>query len=545
MSDSPQGKHIKNRSNNNFLSSLSRKKPIEKSISETAAEKTLRWYDLTAYGIAATVGSGIYVACGYTAKTYAGPAVVLSTGIAGLLSLFTGICYLEFASSLPISGSGYAYFYTLMGEFLGWFVGWNLTLEYAFAAAAIAGGWTEYFVALFRDFGATVPEFLYNISFEATGGLFRLNFLAAAIVLLVGVVVSGGVKFGAVLTNVITALNIGLILFIIVVGSFSVDTSNWTPLIPTEYGWGGVFMGASNMFFSYIGYDTISSMAGDAINPGRDLPVSMLMTIGVATALYMAVGLVLTGMCNYTLLDEKAPLAKAFFEVGQPWAAKIVSFVALMTMAATLFACLMGQPKIFQTISRDGLLPKFFSQENSKGTPVMGVVFTTFLTALVALVFDVNKGLIGMITFGTLFGMSLLCSGLLIVRFRQHAPIRNLGISLTLMYFAGAVASSIVFLYSMVWSGIVAGLTMGIPLLAMVFLFLRHGNQLASTSTAFSCPLMPLIPCLAIAANTFMMFQDSDVWVSLMEFVIWTLLGFIIYFTYGIYHSQLSYDEEK
>lgn len=537
-------KQIKN-SSPGFISNLTRRKPIEKSISEAATEKTLRWYDLTAYGIAATVGSGIYVACGYTARTYAGPAVVFSTGIAGLLSLFTGICYLEFASSLPISGSGYAYFYTLMGEFLGWFVGWNLTLEYAFAAAAIAGGWTEYLVTLCKDFGATVPPFLYNVSIGSNEGLFRLNLLAAAIVLLVGLVVSRGVKFGAALTNAITALNIGLILFIIVVGSLSVQTTNWSPFIPSEYGWSGVFTGASNMFFSYIGYDTISSMAGDAINPGRDLPVSMLMTIGVATALYMAVGLVLTGMRNYAALDEKAPLAEAFMAVGQPWAAKIVSFVALMTMAATLFACLMGQPKIFQTISRDGLLPKIFSRENSSGTPVMGVVFTTLLTALVALVMDVNKGLIGMITFGTLFGMSLLCAGLLVVRFRQYAPVRQAGIGLTMIYFVGAIASSITSLYSSKAAILVAIISMGLPFLAMVVLFIKYGKHLASTSTAFSCPLMPLIPCLAIASNTFMMFQDSDIWVSLMEFAIWTLFGFIIYFTYGIYHSQLNYDEEK
>lgn len=526
---------------------LTRRKPISKGVEQTSSEKTLTWYDLTAYGIAATVGSGIYVTCGRVARSLAGPAVILSTGVAGLLSFFTGICYLEFASSLPISGSGYAYFYTMLGEFLGWFIGWNLTLEYAFAAAAIAGGWTQYLVSFAKDaFGWNVPKVLYNIPLSGDG-ILRLNFLAAAIVLLVGVIVSRGIKFGALLTNLITAINIGIILFIVAVGSFSVKSSNWTPFLP--FGLKGALQGSGDMFFSYIGYDTISSLAGESINPARDLPIAVFLTVGTATILYMGVGLVLTGMINYAALDKDSPLAQAFITTGSSWAALIVGICALFTMGATMFACLMGQPKIFQAIAKDGLLPKLFSREDSNGTPLGGVIFTALLTAVLAATLDVNEGLIEMISFGTLLGMSMLCAGLLVVRFEQHKPIYKLGTALTILYFVGCVASSLVLILhtgASYWPSItVVSISMGLPFAGLAYLFIAHGRDLASTSLAFACPLMPLLPCVAIAANTFMMLRMEHMLTSFYQFAAWTLIGLMVYFGYGIRHSQLIYDEEQ
>ena len=530
-----------------FVKALTRRKPVSKGVEQTSSEKTLTWYDLTAYGISATVGSGIYVSCGKVARHLAGPAVVFSTGIAGLLSFFTGICYLEFASSLPISGSGYAYFYTMLGEFLGWFIGWNLTLEYAFAAAAIAGGWTQYFVTLMKDaLGWSVPKYLYHVSLTgAEDSIFRLNLLAAGIVLLVGAIVSRGIKFGAIFTNFITIVNIGIILFIVGVGSSSIVTSNWTPFMP--FGLKGVFQGAGDMFFSYIGYDTISSLAGESINPGRDLPIAVFLTVGTATVLYMGVGLVLTGMVNYLQLDSQGPLAQAFITTGSPWAAYIVGICALFTMAATMFACLMGQPKIFQAIAKDGLMPKVFAREDKNGTPLGGVFFTALLTAVLAAALDVDAGLIEMISFGTLLGMSMLCAGLLVVRFEQHQPVYKWGTGLTILYFLGCIASSLVLIFesNIFYSPIVAAVSMGIPFMGLVWLFIKHGTSLASTSLAFACPLMPLLPCIAIAANTFMMLRMEKMLTCFYEFSAWTIIGLIIYFGYGIRHSQLIYDEEK
>ena len=528
-----------------FINSLSRRKPVEKGLQQASCEKSLSWYDLTAYGIAATVGSGVYVTCGRVAHTLAGPSVVFSTAIAGLLSLMTGIVYLEFASSLPISGSGYAYFYTMLGEFLGWSIGWNLTLEYAFAAAAIAGGWTGYFVGLMEDsFGWNLPKWMYSISLTGTeNSVFRINLLAALIVLIVGVIVSRGVKFGALFTNMITAVNIGIILFIVVLGSFSIKASNWAPFVPL--GVQGISQGSGEMFFSFIGYDTISSLAAESMNPGRDLPIAVLLTVGTATTLYMAMGLVLTGMVKYTSLDLSNPLAEAFIANGYSWAAIIVSICALFTMAATIFACLTGQPKIFQAISKDGLMPKFFAREDRNGTPIGGVIFTVILTALVAGLMDVDVGLIDMISFGTLLGMSALCSGLLVVRFEQHRPVYKLGTLLTIIYFIGCIASSVAFVLetNIFFSPIVGTVTMFLPFLGLSYLFIRHREQLASNSQAFSCPLMPIIPCLAIAANTFFMIRMKDVWIAFIQFAVWTTIGTAFYFSYGRGHSHLKLDQ--
>ncbi|PJF17371.1 Amino acid permease [Paramicrosporidium saccamoebae] len=524
--------------------SLTRRKPIAKSLEQTSGEKHLTWYDLTAYGIAATVGSGIYVTCGRIAKDMAGPSVVFSTGIAGLLSLFTGICYLEFASSLPIAGSGYAYFYTLMGEFLGWLIGWNLTLEYAFAAAAIAGGWSQYLVSVFAQAGWKVPEVLYHVPLTTMGGIdFRINVMAAVVILLIGGIVSRGLKFGAIITNCITALNLGIILFILGVGSMYVEKSNWTPFMP--HGLNGVFSGSGEMFFSYIGYDTISSLAGEAINPGRDLPIAVLLTVGTATVLYMGVGLVLTGMKSYLLLDERSPLAHAFVQVGAPWASYVVAICALFTMAATMFACLMGQPKIFQAIAKDGLLPRLFARENHHGTPVAGVSMTAILTAAMALFLDVDNGLIDMISFGTLLGMSILCSGLLVVRFEQHRPISKLGTALSVIYLLGTIVSTVVYNTDHFFGYITAAVTMLVPFLGLCYLFAAYSGYLASTSLAFSTPLMPLFPCVAMAANSFMMLQMEKVLIGFFQFSAWTAIGLLIYFTYGINNSQLIHDEEK
>jgi APA family basic amino acid/polyamine antiporter len=530
--------------NKTLWGSLTRRKPIAKGLSQASSEKTLTWYDLTAYGIAATVGSGIYVTCGKVARSLAGPAVVISTGIAGLLSLFTGICYLEFASSMPISGSGYAYFYTAMGEFLGWFIGWNLTLEYAFAAAAIAGGWTQYLVNLMGSLGVKVPEVLYNIPI-VEGSMFRINILAATVIVLIGLIVSRGIKFGSLFTNIITMVNVGIILFILGVGSFNMSSgvTNWTPFMP--FGWKGVFQGSGDMFFSYIGYDTISSLAGDAINPGRDLPIAVLLTVGTASVLYMGVGLVLTGMQKYLLLDQSSPLATAFVQAGVPWAAYIVNVCAIFTMAATMFACLMGQPKIFQAIAKDGLLPKSFARENSAGTPLAGVFFTTLLTALLTMFLDVNEGLIEMISFGTLLGMSMLCAGLLVVRFEQHLPIKTAGIALTIIYFIGSIVTSLAYIFVPAAALYMLIITMGLPFLGLSYYFLKYGKDLASTSLAFACPLMPLLPCIAMAANSFMMLQMEHMQTSFYQFAVWTIIGLAIYFGYGITHSQLITDADS
>lgn len=535
------------------LSKLTRKKPLEDSLAyESTTIKHLKWWDLTAFGIASTIGSGIYVTCGLVARDLTGPAVIYSTLIAGAISILTGICYLEFASSLPISGSGYAYFYTLVGEFLAWFIGWNLTLEYSFSAAAIAGGWTSYLVSLLESIGLPIPKFMYEIPLI---GILRLNFLSPIVIILIGIFVSRGLKFGAILTNSITIFNLILIAFIIVVGGFHVQTSNWTPFAPM--GIGSVFQGAGEMFFSYLGFDAITTLAADSVNPARDIPLATVLTITIGTVLYMSVGLVLTGMQSYSDLDDTNPLALAFTAVGCKWAYYIVTVCALTTMTITIFTSMVGQPKIFKAMARDGLLPNKLASSSQDGVPLPGVLLTIVLTALLALFLDVRTGLIDMISFGCLFCLSTICMATLTNRFTRleesgtgNTPLNSvikLGLTATIIFFFGSLLTSTIWnqmdtssKLALILSGVAGVTTVFIPFVYLCFLFIKHDKLLsnAATSTHFTCPAMPLLPCAAIFSNSLVMMKTSLLDIGL--FAGWSAIGIAIYFIYGIHHSKLN-----
>lgn len=535
-------------------SALNRRKPLEDSLAqEISTTRHLKWWDLTAFGIATTIGSGIYVTCGLVARDLTGPSVVISTMIAGAISILTGICYLEFASSLPISGSGYAYFYTLVGEFLAWFIGWNLTLEYAFSAAAIAGGWTNYLVTLFEALDLPIPKFLYDIPLI---GILRLNFLSPLVIIFIGFFVSRGLKFGAMLTNAITIFNLGLIGFIIVVGGTHVKTSNWTPFAPN--GIGAILQGAGEMFFSYLGFDTITTLAADSVNPARDIPLATILTITIATILYMSVGLVLTGMQSYSDLDETNPLALAFMAVGTKWAYYIVTICALTTMTLTIFTSMIGQPKIFKAMSRDGLLPTQLSKCNKNHVPMFGVGVTIILTSLLALFLDVRTGLIEMISFGCLFCLSAICAATLTNRFTRlqeigpNVPMLSLkrtGISATVFYYFGCLAtaamwnrSSLTTTWHLFITGVSFIISMLLPFSVLVFLFIKHGKLLSppvdsEATKHFICPAMPLLPCAAILFNSVVMMKTDLMDIGL--FMGWSAIGVAVYFFYGINHSKL------
>ena len=478
------------------LSSYTRRKPVEKSLSEDNNERTLTWVDLTMYGIAATVGSGVYATVGEVASGYfdpnaqqgaaAGPAVVLSTLIAAGLSLLTSICYLEFASALPISGSGYAYFYSMIGEFLGWFIGWNLTLEYAFAAAALAGKWSDSLKSCLPDDLAASVEFLFDYKFTGSStSLFRLNVVAALLVLAVGLIVRRGVKMGARFTNAATLMNLTLILFVIVVGASKVDFANWSPFIAdvskqasAKPAISRIVSGGAMMFFCFIGYDTVSTLSADAINPARDIPIAAFLTIGTAAALYSAVGLILTGMVPWQEIAEKAPLASAFGQVQMVWAKYVVNGFSLLNIAITVFACLMGQPKIFAAIARDGLLPESLAKENEKGVASGALMLAIFGTALIAGVYDVQKGLIDMISAGCLFSMAAVCAGMLAARYNSApAELKTRGQATVVVFFVAAIAS-----------------TVGVsPAQAII------KSGLASLLTKFHIPI-PLVQCLTASS---------------------------------------------
>ena len=532
---------------------LNRRKPLEDSLAqEVNTVRHLKWWDLTAFGIATTIGSGIYVTCGLVARDLTGPSVIFSTMIAGAISILTGICYLEFASSLPISGSGYAYFYTLVGEFLAWFIGWNLTLEYAFSAAAIAGGWTNYLVTLFESLSLPIPHFLYNIPLI---GILRLNFLSPLVVIFIGFFVSRGLKFGAMITNAITVFNLALIGFIIVVGGTHIKPSNWSPFAPA--GVGAIFQGAGEMFFSYLGFDTITTLAADSVNTARDIPLATILTITIATALYMAVGLVLTGMQSYKDLDDTNPLALAFTAVGCQWAYFIVTFCALTTMTLTIFTSMVGQPKIFKAMARDGLLPSKLALSNRNHVPMYGVTLTIILTALLALFLDVRTGLIEMISFGCLFCLSAICGATLSNRFTRleevgptvpTTSLKRIGVTSISIYYFGCLGTAAVWNRSSMspfhlsLTGVLFLVTVLAPFTILVYLFIKNGKLLGASSSGanlnhFVCPAMPLLPCCAILFNSIVMMKTDLLDIAL--FIAWSAIGVCVYFIYGINHSKL------
>lgn len=548
------------------LKNFARRKPVEKSLSEETTVRTLTWIDLTMYGVAATVGSGIYSIVGNVArgrtfdesKTYyidpLGIDVIYSIMIAGSLSLLTSICYLEFASALPISGSGYAYFYSMIGEFLGWFIGWNLTLEYAFAAAAVAGKWSIGLKAV-----ASLPDsfdWIFDYRLTQLGENFRINLVAPALILFLGLIVNRGVSMGSRFTNAATILNLSLIGFIIFVGWFYVDYARWVPIVAgvgqtIKTPFDRIISGASEMFFCFIGYDTVSTLSVDAINPARDIPIAAFLTIGIATVLYSLIGLVLTGIVeDFTTLAPNNPvLSAAFHKAGAVASSKIVNIVSLLNMAVTVFACLLGQPKIFAAISRDGLLPQGLARENSRGVPTRSVIATLLLTATITALYDVDRGIIDMISAGCLFCMSMVCAGMLACRFNK-APenIRYYGHLSTVTYFFTSMFCCWTFFYNQSLSIKIGSVVlMSIPLFALILMFITKSHQLqplsaSSSIKSFVCPLMPIIPCLAMAANNYVFV--SICWDQIKLFIAWACIGISIYLGYGLHHSKLGQEIE-
>lgn len=422
--------------------SVWRKKPIsafEADMKKSELKRVLGKWSLTAIGVGAIIGGGIFVLTGTGAYYHAGPALSLSFVIAGIACIFAALCYSEFAAILPVEGSAYAYAYGTIGELLAWIIGWGLVLEYAMGSMTVAVSWSGYFNKLLKMFHIHLPEWLTTDPGSYTGEGFSMNLPAFIIVMLVVSLLVRGTKGAAKANNFIVILKVAAVLFVIIAGLFFINTANWSPFIPdvtqvaTEsgmhnaYGITGVISGAAAIFFAYVGFDAVSTQAGEAINPKKDVPFAIVASLLICTFLYILVSLVLTGMMNYQDFDPKgaypdaikAPVAYAFEIAGQDWAGYLVTIAATVGLISVLMVMIMGQSRIFLGMSKDGLIPSVFSKINPiSGTPQRNLMILGTVIASVAAFTPINK-LADMTSFGTLFAFMMVCIAVWVLRVKQ------------------------------------------------------------------------------------------------------------------------------
>jgi APA family basic amino acid/polyamine antiporter len=530
---------------------LYRRQPM-KGIADQNLAKVLTVIDLVAYGVSSTVGAGIFVATG-SATVIAGPAVVLSYLFAGIASFFSALCYGEFAARIPIAGSAYTFSYVALGEFVAWIIGWCLTLEYAISASATARSWSGSLVQALQGFHVKTPAWLdsYPVSFMS------LSPMAAVIVLLCAAVLLIGARESSTFNVIMTVFNIGVILFVIVLGSIFVDTANWKPFTP--FGFRPVFVGTGKVFFSYIGFDAVTTLAAEVKNPKRDMPIGVVGTLFIATSLYIAAVLVLTGMVPLSAINKEAPLAAAFHTVGASWAAHVVAIGSITTLTATTLTSLMGQPRIFYQMAQDGLLFKFMLKLSSNKIPYIATVVTAVLAAVLAAILNLDV-LTDMISIGTLLAFTMVCGGIVVLRFTPEESASDsrvwgsdgygivwgrfpfleriakfTGRWLIPNIFLWALTS---FVFAILYRNDVAmGYYFILLPFALVPLVALHTLRPQSIPNTFVCPFVPLVPLIGMFVNIFLLSQKEIP--GVVYFCIWLAAGIIVYFAYGFWHSKL------
>lgn len=461
---------------------------------EPTLKRTLTAWNLVLLGIGAIIGAGIFVLTGTAAAQYAGPGIVISFVIAGLGCLFAGLCYAEFASMIPIAGSAYTYGYATLGEFIAWIIGWDLILEYLFAASTVSVGWSGYFTKFLNDtLGLSIPAALTSAPFTSTGG-FHFERTGAIInlpaVLLVGFLTTLlviGIRESARVNNIIVFIKVAIVFLVIGFGFMYVVPDNWAPLIPEntgqfgQFGWSGVLRGAGVIFFAYIGFDAVSTAAQEAKNPQRDLPIGILGSLAVCTVLYILMALVMTGVASYTELNVPDPVYVAIDKAGPAlaWLKPIIALGAIAGLASVVLVMLLGQPRIFYAMSRDGLLPPVFGRIHSRfQTPYLSTIITGSVAGIIGGLFPI--GILGeLVSIGTLLAFVIVSAGVLVLRYRSPELPRP-----------------------------------------------------------FKTPFVPVVPILSILICGYMMAGlPFDTWLRLL---VWMGIGFVIYFLYGRVNSRLA-----
>ncbi|MEU2654822.1 amino acid permease [Streptomyces sp. NPDC007325] len=482
-----------------------RTKSVEQSIRDTeepehALRKSLSAWDLTVFGVGVIIGTGIFVLTGKVAKENAGPATALAFVAAGIVCALAALCYAEFASTVPVAGSAYTFAYASIGELPAWIIGWDLVLEFALGTAVVAVGWSGYVRSLMDNIGWHLPAALEGP--DAPGGTFDI--LAFLLVLVLTVILVVGMKLSARITAVVVAIKVTVVMIVIIAGLFFIVGDNYSPFIPpavtpegggsnwdsplvqllfgyepTNFGVMGIFTAASIVFFAFIGFDVVATAAEETKLPQRDMPRGILGSLLICTVLYVAVALVVTGMQHYTELSVSAPLADAFKSVGHPFYAGVISFGAAVGLTTVCLILLLGQTRVFFAMSRDGLLPRFFSVTHPRfKTPYRPTILLGVVIAIVAGFTSINE-LATLVNIGTLFAFVMVAAGVIVLR-RTRPDLHR----------------------------------------------------------AFRTPWVPVLPIVSIAASLWLMLNlPGETW---FRFAVWMALGVVVYFAYGRRHSRLG-----
>ncbi len=404
--------------------SLFRKIDVEQLLFKTnkmQLPKTLSAFDLIILGIGAIIGTGIFILPGTVAAQHAGPGIVFSFIIAAIVCAFAAMCYAEFSSALPVTGSAYTYSYIVFGEFIAWLIGWALLLEYGLATAAVSTGWSAYFVSLLEGLNINIPTALIA-AYNPEAGTY-INLPAVLMVLAIASLLSIGTKESARLNKIIVFLKVGIILLFIAVGVFYVEPVNWTPMLP--FGFSGVLTGAALVFFAYLGFDAVSAAAEEVKNPQRNMPIGIIGSLLICTVLYVIVSLVLTGIAPYTDLNVSDPVSYALQLVNQDWAAGIISVGAIIGMTTVILVMMYGGTRLIYAFGRDGLLPKSMTELHPKyKTPTKNTWTLAIVIAVVAGVVPLDK-ITSLVNMGTLIAFTVVSIG--IIPLRRNKKVQSTG----------------------------------------------------------------------------------------------------------------------
>ncbi len=509
--------------------------------------------DLTFFGVAAIIGAGIFSSIGKAAAD-GGPGVVFLYAFTAVACGFAALCYAQFASTVPVSGSAYTYSYVAFGEIFAWIIGWDLLLEYAIGNIYVAGSWSDYFTNLMDKIGWHIPDWLTMDYLSAKTGAFAgsaaawadapqiagirviMDLPAFLIVVLITYIVFIGIRESRSISNIMVIVKLAVIFLVIVLGAFYVNPDNWSPFTPT--GMGGILKGVSAVFFAYIGFDAISTTAEECKDPQRDLPRGMMYALAICTVVYILVALILTGMVNYSGLAVGDPLAMVFDARGLKFVSGVIAISAIVATASVLLVFQMGQPRIWMSMSRDGLLPKVFSKIHPRyGTPSFSTILTGVIVGVPALFLNMNF-VLSMTSIGTLFAFVLVCGGILVLQQRKEKPESKFKVpyinsqfifpamlvAAVVLIITNTTASSEYFT-KVIWTK--ATWPMGL------FWLLSVALAVMTLTKKFS-----LIPILGVVSCLYLMAQETHtVW---MRFLIWLVVGLFIYFLYSYSHSKLA-----